>query len=648
MKTQKFKHLDYILTSLILLFSTFTMFEWIFHKRILFTVNEDGATTKFNTAFLFLISAICLIISRGKRKQYKKPFLLLTYLILVISTLTLIEYTFHIDLYIDNLFVKDTITKTHPGRMSEATAACFFFFSIGLTGLKSTNRVYIATTQHVALITTAVSSIIIISFALRVPVEAKIEFFRTMSIQTSVAFVLISFLLILKSYNIGFKETILGNNSGSKSLQRLLPFIVLIPFFLSFLMLTLINENVIGAQSGIIVYTLILILSGFLYTYIISIGLNKTDYQRKRLEKNLINKNRELLQFKEALNKIAIVAITDEDTNIKYVNENFCEISKYSKEEIIGNTNEIVRSDYHPASFYTDAWLTVSSGEPWFGEVKSKAKDGSLYWTETAIVPLKNTINHINEYMAIQLDITQRKEAEELLASKYVKTLEQKNKELEQFSYITSHDLQEPLRTISTFSDILYTDYYDKLDENAKQLFTFIKKATNRMSNLITNLLDYSRLGREKELSKVNCNVLIKDIIEDLNNIITKTKTTIVYDDNLPIINAYPTELRLLFQNLISNAIKFSKKGIPPVITIKAKQKKYAWKFFVKDNGIGIPKKFQHKIFAIFQRLHLDGEYEGTGIGLAHCQKIVGLHGGEIGVKSKPDEGSTFFFTIQY
>ncbi|WP_166627784.1 sensor histidine kinase [Tenacibaculum caenipelagi] len=646
MKTKKFKHLSSILTFSIIISSSLTMFEWIFHKRILFTVNEDGATTKFNTAVLFLLSIISLMISRGRQKKYKIAFSFFTYTILTISLLTLIEYIFNIDLFIDNLLVKDTITKIYPGRMSEATAACFIFFSIGLTGLKSTNRAYIATTQHVALITTAVSSIIIISFALRVPIEAKIDFFKTMSIQSSLGFIIISFLLVLKSYNIGFKETILGNNYGSKSLQKLLPFIILIPFFLSFLMLTLINEKVIGAQSGIIVYTLILILSGFLYTYIVSIGLNKSDYLRQKLEKNLINKNRELLQFKEALDKIAIVAITDEDTKIKYVNDNFCEISKYTKEEIIGNTNEIVRSDYHPDSFFSEAWETVSSGNPWFGEVKNRAKDGTLYWTETAIVPLKNRVNYINEYMAIQLDISKRKEAEELLASKYVKTLEQKNKELEQFSYITSHDLQEPLRTISTFSELLYKQYHDKLDDNAKQLFTFIKKATHRMSDLITNLLDYSRLGREREITKVNCNTLIKDIIEDLNSTITQTNTTIIYDNNLPTIDAYPTELRLLFQNLISNAIKFAKKDVPPIVSIKAKKKKHAWKFSVKDNGIGIPEKFQDKIFAIFQRLHLEDEYEGTGIGLAHCQKIVGMHGGEIGVKSKINEGSTFFFTI--
>ncbi|MEE4000963.1 ATP-binding protein [Tenacibaculum sp. FZY0031] len=529
--------------------------------------------------------------------------------------------------------------------MSEATAVCFIFFAIGLTGLKSTNRVYIATTQHVALVTSIISLITILYFILRFPTDSKIVFFKTMSVQTAISFVFISFLLIFKSYNIGFKETILGNSDGSRSLQRLLPFIILIPFFLSFLMLTLINEKIIGAQSGIIVYTLILILSGFLYTYIVSIGLNKSDYLRKALEKNLINKNSELLQFKEALDKIAIVAITDENTFIKYVNDKFCEISKYSREEIIGSTNEIVRSDYHPDSFFTEAWLTVSSGDPWFGEVKNRAKDGSLYWTETAIVPLKKKTNYIREYMAIQLDITKRKEAEELLASKYVKTLEQKNQELEQFSYITSHDLQEPLRTISSFSDILYDEYHDKLDNNAKQLFLFIKKATRRMSSLIKNLLDYSRLGRQRELSKVNCNLLVNDIIEDLNSTIKQSKATIKFS-NLPIISAYPTELRLLFQNLISNAIKFSKKEVSPYISIKAKKKDQAWKFYVKDNGIGIPEQFQDKIFSIFQRLHPEDQYEGTGIGLAHCQKIVGMHGGEIGVKSKLGKGSTFFFTI--
>jgi len=247
--------------------------------------------------------------------------------------------------------------------------------------------------------------------------------------------------------------------------------------------------------------------------------------------------------------------------------------------------------------------------------------------------------------MAIKLDITKKKEAEELLSSKYVKKLEDKNKELEQFSYIASHDLQEPLRTITSFSDLLYSEYNDKLDDQAKQIFTFIKQATGRMSSLIKNLLDYSRIGQKEKFIDVDTNLILGTISIDLNSLIKNSNTIIKYK-KLPIIEASPTEFRLLFQNLISNAIKFSKKGIDPIIEIKAKTMEHGWEFSVKDNGIGIPQEFQEKIFAIFQRLHLREEYEGTGIGLAHCRKIVHLHGGEIWVKSKPNEGSTFYFTI--
>ena len=246
-----------------------------------------------------------------------------------------------------------------------------------------------------------------------------------------------------------------GNYFGSQSLIKLIPFIVFIPFLLSFLLLHFISTEQVDAKFGIILYTMILIFLSFFYTYIISIGLNKLDIQRKALENRLVAKNEELSQFKDALDKIAIVAITDKNAVIKYVNDNFCTISQFTRKEIIGNTDKIVRSNHHPISFHKNILAIVSSGNTWFGEVKNKAKDGTFYWTDTAIVPFTNKFCEVYEYMAIKLDITKKKEAEELLSSKYVKKLEDKNKELEQFSYIASHDLQEPLRTITSFSDII-------------------------------------------------------------------------------------------------------------------------------------------------------------------------------------------------
>ena len=165
------------------------------------------------------------------------------------------------------------------------------------------------------------------------------------------------------------------------------------------------------------------------------------------------------------------------------------------------------------------------------------------------------------------------------------------------------------------------------------------------MSDLIKALLDYTRIGGKKHLEKVDCNEIMTEIKADLSNYIARTNTTITIE-KLPEINAYRTELRLLFQNLINNAIKFSKKDVLPYVHISAQRKGEHWRFAVKDNGIGIAEEDQAKIFAIFYRLHSRTEYEGTGIGLSHCQKIVQLFGGGIWVESLPNEGSIFYFTI--
>lgn len=223
--------------------------------------------------------------------------------------------------------------------------------------------------------------------------------------------------------------------------------------------------------------------------------------------------------------------------------------------------------------------------------------------------------------------------------------LKNKNKELEQFAYISSHDLQEPLYTVMSVVDLLETEYKEKLDENAKMYLDFISQATNRMSNLIKALLKYSRIGHDRELTTIDCNTILKNTQNDLYSIITETNTVIEVGE-LPIIKGYQTELGLIFQNLISNSIKFRNTEIAPKIIISAELEEGHWKFSITDNGIGIDPEHREKIFTIFQRLNPRSEYEGTGIGLAHCQKIVDLHGGTIWVNSKPKEGSTFYFTI--
>jgi len=227
--------------------------------------------------------------------------------------------------------------------------------------------------------------------------------------------------------------------------------------------------------------------------------------------------------------------------------------------------------------------------------------------------------------------------------------LEAKNNELEQFAYIASHDLKEPLVTISSLIDLLVEDYGDKFDDEGKMSLGFVKDSSVRMRKLIDAILAYSRLGKSKAYVNVDCNAIIETLKGDLQNIIERTNSKIVID-RLPVVKGAELEIRLLFQNLISNGIKFTKPDVDPIVSISAKktviEESNYWQFAVKDNGIGIDKKYQERIFAIFQRLHSRDDYEGTGIGLAHCKKIVESHGGKIWLTSEENKGSTFYFTI--
>lgn len=223
--------------------------------------------------------------------------------------------------------------------------------------------------------------------------------------------------------------------------------------------------------------------------------------------------------------------------------------------------------------------------------------------------------------------------------------MESKNRELEQFAYVASHDLQEPLRTISGFVDLLQKEYRDRLDRNGHIYLDYLSQASDRMKVLIKDLLDYSRIGREKEAMPVDCNQLLDEVLADLGESIRESGANIGVGE-LPVLRAYPTELKLLFQNLIANAIKFHQPGRCPEISVLATSVDGHWKFVVSDNGIGIEKQFLERIFIIFQRLHNRSQYEGSGIGLAHCKKIVQLHGGIIWAESQPGKGSQFYFTI--
>jgi signal transduction histidine kinase len=218
------------------------------------------------------------------------------------------------------------------------------------------------------------------------------------------------------------------------------------------------------------------------------------------------------------------------------------------------------------------------------------------------------------------------------------------NKELGQFAYIASHDLQEPLRTITNFSKLLNEDYGGRLDEKADKYLQYISLAATRMQNQIHDLLEYSRIGADIEKVEMDSEEVVREVVDDLHAAIEASGATIEVGD-LPRVPV-STEFKLLLQNLLSNAIKYRKPDEALHISIRAEDAGNEWDFAIADNGIGIAAEYCERIFVIFQKLHSRREYEGTGIGLAQCKKIVELNGGRIWVESEPGKGSTFHFTL--
>ncbi|CAG5084673.1 ATP-binding protein [Parvicella tangerina] len=231
------------------------------------------------------------------------------------------------------------------------------------------------------------------------------------------------------------------------------------------------------------------------------------------------------------------------------------------------------------------------------------------------------------------------------IVSHDITELVNKNKELEQFSYITSHDLQEPINSIISFVRLLEKDK-EKMSPMSLKSIEVIAKSANRMKDFVVSLLEFSKVGAEKEKAEVNIENLVNNLKVDLHSLIEQSQATVNYQGGPITLMAFESDLTKLFQNLIVNGIKYTKEGIRPVVTIDVEEMHEKYKFSVTDNGIGIAEEQHHKIFEVFRRLHARDEYSGTGIGLAHCKKVAELHSGEIWLTSEPGKGSTFYFTI--
>ncbi len=280
----------------------------------------------------------------------------------------------------------------------------------------------------------------------------------------------------------------------------------------------------------------------------------------------------------------------------------------------------------------------------WTGEAAFLHRDGHEIPVSMVLLAHESADGQVEYFSTISRDITDRKRAEEEL-SRQAQELARSNADLEQFAYLASHDLQEPLRMVASYLQLLQKRYEGKLDADADEFIHYAVDGATRMSKLIHGLLEYSRVcTRDKPFEATDCDEVYDGAVSNLKTAMEESRADVTHDP-LPTIVADPVQLVSLFQNLIANGIKFRGKDRPK-LHVSAHEDGGVWKFSVRDNGIGIKREYAKRIFVIFQRLHGREEYPGTGVGLAICKKIVERHGGKIWMESKPGEGSIFYFTL--
>ncbi len=363
-------------------------------------------------------------------------------------------------------------------------------------------------------------------------------------------------------------------------------------------------------------------------------------------------------QFESVVNNmpgITYRCLLDDKWSMLFISNGVEAITGYPAADFVINKTRTFSSIIHPDDLNATFIIAepLSKGEVFSIQYRIICADGDIKWVEDKGRGVYNNSHQLIYIDGVIMDITEQKQYQETLLrlneelNKRAQDLAISNAELEQFAYVASHDLQEPLRMITGFLSQLEKKYKHELDDTARRYIGFATDGAKRMRTVILDLLEYSRVGSvDYEKEPVNIHQVIAEILEMNRNDLIRREARVFFD-GMPLIRAARTPISQLFQNLITNALKYQSPDQRPEIKITATEYPSYWQFAVADNGIGIEKEYFEKIFVIFQRLHHRNEYSGTGIGLSICKKIVDMHNGKIWVESLRGRGSTFFFTIE-
>lgn len=365
--------------------------------------------------------------------------------------------------------------------------------------------------------------------------------------------------------------------------------------------------------------------------------------ERKRGEEELLKKIKEISDYKYALDESSIVAITNQKGIITHVNDNFCKISKYSREELIGKDHRIINSSHHPKEFIKDLWTTIANGKVWKGELKNKAKDGSAYWVDTTIVPFLNERGKPYQYVAIRSDISERKRGEERIA-KILLDIEHQNTQLVDFCNIVSHNLRSPLINISMLIEFLET--CDEEEERTK-ILSKLKPVVNHLNTIFDELVESLQIKQDSEidLTPVDLMKTINTILMVFETQINQCNANVKVDLEETIVTYSQKYVDSILTNLVSNALKYKSPNRLLTLDVKTYYDDKGLVLSVADNGLGIDlNRHKNSMFKIRKVFHVHPDSRGFGLFITKTQ--VDAMGGEIWVDSLPDVGSTFYIRL--
>jgi PAS domain S-box-containing protein len=639
----KYKNIALLSSILLFVIGGMVIFGWFAEIEVLKSIYPNFVSMKFNTAICFILLGLALYIELkdGLGRFYFIPKIMaaITGLFGLISFVQLFGFNFAID----ELFISDTGAfikgEYNPGRMSPLTAFCFVCAGLAVLLTKSEQKNNIKLYQLLLHAITLVSAIAILGYLFSLPRLYNYSFANSMALHSSLLFIIFSVSASLLHPNSGITGLFTGKEIGNVMARRLFIWIIPTVIVVGYISNVFTATATMPEELAIALVSIAFILLCLICIWITSKALNKIAHKEQQLQEN----------FRITVDAAPYALILSKpDGEIIHLNYKAERLFGYTREELIGkNTSLVIPEDLRKdaaartAHFFSNERTVRYTLDD---EIYCCSKKGRRFPCEVILAPVKTSEGMMA--LASVIDATDRKHSEEIMQTQ-LRELQQKSQEMEQFSFIASHDLQEPLRTVSNYIMLLEEDYPEQVKGEVKEHLSAISDAAARMKKLISTLLDFGRLGRDKTLAYTDIKIVLSDVVADLKSLLDENKAIVNYNpDDLPTLYAYETELRMLFQNLLNNAVKFCKRDTLPQIKISCRAIDGYYEFAVADNGIGMDEKHLNDIFNIFQRLHTADEYEGHGIGLAHCKKIAEMHGGKIWVESIPGEGSTFKFTI--